>query len=411
MAQNCRTLPMDTVRLKFRYSLPNNVYFQERILAKELDLEYAKGNRYIWTNNHWRKEQIRQGIYTPKYWIEQDFKNPNTTYFIIETSLPKLIRGENLTELANKYLENVYDALHHFFVQIKVNIFTEQIKNAIPILLSFAQNINLTPLYSCDLALKTLSPFDYKPHSDYRFVEFGDRHRGREIIFTIKKTETFKLYSKNQEILNNALTTEEKKIANLLQQGVYVMDGAPAQDILRIELTLKTKRKIQQRFKPYLEGKPATLQNIFKKEIWEDLLKKEMAKIYNHPLKEFIFLSIQSQPSLDKFLEKNYKQIRTKDTIRCIIASLQELGLANTRKKYLNPKQYKSRQTWYNYQKRLENLKEYFDYEAIQKLDNYKIHKFILQKFGIYPLFQTQFNLSMSKKIDPELRNTNERHI
>ena len=121
-----------------------------------------------------------------------------------------------------------------------------------------------------------------------------------------------------------------------------------------------------------------------------------------------IFLSLESQPFIDSFLDKHYQHIQTKDTIRGILSNLQERGLADTRRTYL--KRYKSRQTWYNYLRRLKQLQEHFDWSALAKLDSVKIHNYILGHFGIITQTQQQlglnFDTQLSKKIDTKQRNT-----
>jgi hypothetical protein len=72
-------------------------------------------------------------------------------------------------------------------------------------------------------------------------------------------------------------------------------------------------------------------------------------------------------------------------------------------------KRYKSRQTWYNYLERLKNLQENFDWSELGKLDNVKIHNYILKQFGIITETQQQLDLfdsKLSKNIDIKQRNT-----
>lgn len=399
---------MDTIRLKFRYLKPDTCFFAEEIRQKELRLAHIPGSRFVWTNNTWRKEQQALGLYVPKYWIEEDFKYPEITYFYFEASLPKLIGEENITALKNNQMDEVVKAISDFCIKIGVYIFPDQIKKCLPTLLAIGKNINITNLCPCNLAIKALKPFDYKTNCQHRIVDFSDhKHGGKETIFS-QTSETLKAYDKTRELLNSAETTKEKQIAELIQQGLYLMDGQSAEEILRVELTLKTKRKIGSKLKPYLGKLPPTFENLFREELWEQVLKDEVDAVFNHPLQRIIFLSLESQPFIDNFLDRHYHHIQTKDTIRGILASLQELGLAETRKSYLE--RYKSRQTWYNYLRRLKELQKHFDWSALGRLDNVKIHSFILQQFGIITETQQElglnFNTRVSKKIDTKQRNT-----
>lgn len=390
-------MDIDTIRLKFDYPKLNNYFFQEKIRGKQ-----------AWTNNTWRKQQKKIGIYMPKYWFEEDYVNPNKTYFYFEASIPKLIKGENITGLNEAQFVEVVTTISDFCKKVGVFIFPYLIRTAVPTLVAIGENINLTNFCHVSNALKVLKPFDYKPHFSQRLVDFSDqKNGGKEVIFSLTN-ETLKAYDKAREIKNSSETDKELEIANLLKDGQYSLNDQPASEILRVELTLKTKRKIQQKFKSYLKGKIPTLENIFKREIWHEILKDEVKKSFNHPLQKMVFLALESQPYIDNFLDENYKHIQTKDTVKGILSSLQTLGLAQTRKNYLE--KYKSRQTWYNYLKRLKELEKHFDWTALSKLDNVKVHAHILGHFGISNKIQQQLDLffdsPMSKKIDTGLSNT-----
>jgi len=389
-------MDIDTIRLKFAYTKPSNDFFLEKIRGKQ-----------TWTNNAWRKQEQKKGFYVPKYWIEEDFINQNKTYFYFEASISKLVKGENITAFDDTQVGEVAVAISDFCKKVGVYIFPNQIRTSEPTLVAIGENINLTNFCHVSNALKVLKPFDYKPHFDQRAVDFSDqKHGGKEIIFSLKN-ETLKVYDKTREIKNNGETTKEFEIASLLREGQYLLNNEPASEVLRIELTLKTKRKIQQKFKPYLKGKPPALENIFNQNLWHEILKDEVEKTFNHPLQKMIFLALESQPYIDNFLDQHYNHIHTKDTVRGILSSLQTFGMAQTRQNYLE--KYKSRQTWYNYLKRLKELEKHFDWSALSRLDNVKVHAYILGHFGISNRIQQSldlfFDTPMSKKIDTEPRN------
>ena len=387
---------IDTIRLKFPYSLPSNDHFREKVRGKQ-----------AWTNNVWRKREQKTGRYIPKYWIEEDYVNSTKTYFYFEASIPKLVHGENITTLHDCQFEEVVAAIVEFCKEVGVYIFPNLIRNATPTLVAIGKNINLTKCCYASTAVKILKPFDYKPHSSQRIIDFSDqKHGGKEVIFSTRD-ETFKAYDKGREIQNSAGTFKEFELADLLKSKRYVMDGKVASEILRIELTLKTKRKIQQKLKPYLDKQTLTFENIFNSTIWQKILKDEVNKTFNHSFQKIIFLALESQPYIDNFLEEHYSHIQTKDTVNGILTSLHNFGLAETRKRYLE--NYKSRQTWYNYLKRLKELEKHFDWTALSRLDNVKVHSYILEQFGISNRFQQQLELfsdtQLSKKIDMKLRN------
>lgn len=330
----------------------------------------------------------------PKFWIEQDFIDYRKTYFVIEASLPKLIFQENSKGLKNEDLEEVVKAIVNFCRQIGIYIFPIDILNALPTLVAIGKNISITNLCNCDTVLKTLAPFDYKPHAINRMVAFNDyKNNGKELYFNIRGTETTKFYDKKRDILNRAETIKEKELAKELGRNDVVVE------ILRFERTFKTGKKVGEKFRPLLGGKPATFQNIFNTKIWDALLTEEINLILNHPLKNFIFLSLEEEPFIDAFLRKNFKQIQIRHLVKGFISDLQKNGLATTRKEFLDT--FKSRQTWYNYQKRLEQLNKQINTSTLKNLDSHRIHSYILKQFGIDTTHQAKlFDTLLSKKID-----------
>jgi len=388
---------IDTLKLKFPIQSFNADFFNEKIRGKD-----------GWTNNTWRKERRALGLYVPKFSVELDYIHPSKKYLYLEFSAPKLLNGTNTLAITDCQLDELIKAVVDFCQEIGQFIFSEQIKHCQPTLIALGRNINLTALCSANNALRVLACFDYKSRNKHRLVDFSDRpHGGREVIYSIKE-ETLKAYDKNREILNNAETKEEKALAKLIGQGEFMLENRLAKETLRIELTLKTSRKIKQKFKKHLGVLPPTLENIFKPAIWEQILREQIEEIFNHPLQKIIFLALEKQPVIDDFLDKHYKHIQTKATIRQMIGELQEKGLAKTRQDYL--RRYKSRQTWYNYLGRLARLQKYFDWQELAKLDNVKIHKYILEQFGIISTYQQElglkFALPVSKIIDTARRNS-----
>lgn len=391
----------DTIKLKFQYSLPDNQFFV-RLHGKD-----------VWTNNGWRKEQEVKGIYAPKYYIEPDYTRPEIMWFYIEFSAPKILKGCSLFEIKENELELLAERISDFCRQIGILIFPQQIINSKPVLLAICKNINLTSLCSTNDALKVLGCFDFKSRTNHRLVDFCDcKHNGSELIFSVKE-ETLKTYDKTRELLNSAKTDQERVFADKLHKGALTINGELISQILRLELTLKTPRKILAKSKSYLGTNAPTLKNLFKQDYCNQLLRKQVDEIFNHPLQKIIYLSLEKQPVIDNFLDNHYSHIQTKATIRQLVSEIQEKGLAKTRRDYLD--RYKSRQTWYNYLKRLIDLQKNFNWQELGKLDNAKIHRFFLEQFGITTPIQDElgliFDTPVSKIKDTQRRNTDNSNL
>ena len=264
---------------------------------------------------------------------------------------------------------------------------TTQISNLVPILVAVGKNIDITNICSCDIAIHSLSPFNNRFRSDYRIIEFGN-DKGKELYFN-NKNSTFKVYEKIPEMIANAKTTQERKLVDAwieFSKSPYKKEQILVVEVMRFELTLKTKVAIKQVMKKYDVALP-TFKDIFKKEIWDELVQKEVDSIYNQPMSDFIFLATYQKPMIDAFLDKHFKHIQSKDMARGILQSLQDKQLAKTKRYYM--KTY-SRKTWYNYMKRLEKLQEMIDFSSIKTTTSVEIHSHILKNFGIKSSTQTK---------------------
>lgn len=385
---------MDTIRIKTLLKLPeNNFYFSQHKKAKEIsDLHIPiSGNRFIYTNLDWRNEMKEKEIYIPKYWIEESYRDPSITFLVLEFSVEKFLYGDNLTKYRPQDFDLLVLKLIEFLKKIGIIFFTHQIYNFIPIVMAFAENIDLSDFCSCDLAITTLRPFNYRPRSKYRDIYFEDE-MGREIHFG-NGNSSLKVYEKFPEIFANAVTKREKQLAEAWKKNKterYGSDKTFIFETLRFEYTLKNKVAIKQKLRLYFNSYP-TFKDIFSKmEIWGEILRREIGSVFNYPLKNFMLLATTDKPTIDAFLEMHCKSIKVKDTARGILQSLQEKGLRKTRQYYM--KTY-CRKTWYNYINLLMELEKQIDFSSLKNISTIDIHSHIMEKLGICTSHQIKLDL------------------
>ena len=191
---------MDTVRLKFRYDWNSiaqeyfELYFSEQIPQRKLEkMTSTNSSRSVYTSNAWRKEQQKNGIYVPKYWLEADFVDPSITYFVIELSVPKLLFGTSAREPRNEHRELAVQKIQEFCLTIGIRLFKQQIFGMIPSAVSFGKNIDITSLATCEQAITVLSRFNDRFRSD--IYTYRPAKGGSELYFN-SKSSTFKVYDK-----------------------------------------------------------------------------------------------------------------------------------------------------------------------------------------------------------------------
>ena len=220
-----------------------------------------------------------------------------------------------------------------------------------------------------------MSPFNDRFRSDC----YTYRHKkgGVELYFN-SKSSTFKVYDKLREIKNNAITKEEMAIVKALQpseNGQWICEN------LRTELTLKDSTSIRKRLKPYMKSEP-TFSKIFKEYLWDELLRNETIKAFNHPLKEFVFLSSIQANAIQALLDINIKHLTTKLQVKDMIEKIQREGGTKGVRKYYE-QAYKSRQTYYNHLKKLEKILANIDLNHQETLTSRRFHDFYLRSLGI----------------------------
>ncbi len=152
-------------------------------------------------------------------------------------------------------------------------------------------------------------------------------------------------------------------------------------EILRFELTMRTKSSIKQKCKNIIGSEAdMTLKNLFKQKIWDSLIREEVEKIYNNPLKNYILLARENKPIIDAFINKNIKNKQSKDTFMGIIMSVQEKGIKQTRIDYCKES---TRQSWLNYKNKLLMLEREIKLDLLDNLSSANILNLVLSEFEI----------------------------
>lgn len=377
---------MDTVKLQLNvpFSKEMQEFFRERIQHKELinDPINKGSSRFVFTANAWRKERMKNGIYTPKIWFQDEFLNPKNKIFFIEVSVPKLLYGHNVATPKDGDLMPFVNKVQEFLAEVGIKVFAREILDTMPSLVAFGTNTDFTSICSCDQAIEILSLFDDRFRSECHIIK--PKPGGIELYYNTKSS-TLKTYSKLPEIKNNAVTEEERKIVEESLGGSYGSKKVWVCELLRTELTLKGTDSIRKRLNPFCNDN-VTFENIFKNEIWNELLKNEVERIFVHPLQDFVFLSKVQAPILETILDKNVKHIDKKLKIKYAIEKIQNTGgLKGFKKYYFNT--YGSRQTYYNHLKIFNEAIKNVDISELKSLTSREIHEYFLNHFSLrsYP--------------------------
>jgi len=374
---------MDSLKLQLNVPFNEEMrkFFCEKVQHKELaDNPINKGSsRFVYVPKAWRKDRIKNGIYTPKIWFQDEFLNPKNKIFFIEVSVPKFLYGHNAIIPKDDDLIPFVNKTRKFLQEIGIRkFFAREILNVTPSLVSFGSNTDITNVCTCDQVIEILSLLDDRFRSECHIIK--PKLGGIELYYNTKSS-TLKTYAKLPEMKNNAVTAEERKIIESSLQKGYGKNEIWICELLRTELTLKGKDSVRKRFMPFC-GENVILENMFKNEIWNELLKNEVERIFVHPLQDFVFLSKLQAPVLEAILDKNIKCLDKKLRIKYVIEKIQTTSGLKGVKSY-EFKTYKSRQTYYNHRKVFNELAKNINIIELNSLTASKIHKHFLNHFGL----------------------------
>ncbi len=184
---------------------------------KELMEEIKPGTNIIYSIKAHLKEII-DGIYRPRIeYVYSIHRNP-TIY--IEFSIPKLLFGQNLSEVTEKNYGDVVNKLITILKDLKITVTEDAINNAFVKRVDFSKNYNLKDGLTCKDVLSLLSKVSYP----------------RMKLHVIKEDEYIKFYGKSMALLFYDKQKELKKHNSKLPAN-YEQDIP----ILRIEIQIKGK--------------------------------------------------------------------------------------------------------------------------------------------------------------------------
>ncbi len=373
---------MDSFRIKIKnYTVTDPSYFEEIKSSGFTNNSRYKRDR---TNNAYRKEMTKKGIYIPKYAIsEVDFGIPEKA-LVLEFSAGKLIHGTNLKDISEKNRPLVVEKLSEFLESIKVQTPPgHEIENAIVTLVAYSKNIPVGQFGLAQEIIRVIAPFNYRPRSEYTKVLLREGETTSELKY-FNGNSHVTLYDKLAEIRSNPETKEEQEIVDYLKNGtnkeVY---QSWVKETLRVELTLHDKTAVRQALSGFYGKKTNfTLTEAFSDRVRDTLLQKEMESIFNHPLQKIILLTCLDREVFNEVLQKHCVTLAQRREMRVALDILYTRGLKAYREDVLSKA---SERTWFRNQKRLKQISDTIRLPmgAVMHINNAEFLEYFLSQFGI----------------------------
>jgi len=225
------------------------------------------------------KKELSRGIYKPRLTITKRVRKGGYVYPLrIEFSIPKLIFSNNFDEVKENDFDLVIDTLKERLKQMDILIKRVDLENAKVSTIHYSKNIVLTDYTSCSMVLNELAKVNLTKRLDLDKTSF--RNEGQVIHYHSNSFE-IAIYDKIKD-LEQAKVSEKRSIEkdNLTQLSLF--DDFKVKrpfEVLRIEIRLNTKRKIQQVLNTLNINVDLVFNNLFKFNISREVISHFWEKI------------------------------------------------------------------------------------------------------------------------------------
>ena len=211
--------------------------------------------------------ELKRGIYKPRLTVtkrinrEGNFEIP----LKIEFSIPKLLFGNNFDELTDKDFPLVIEKLKTVLKEMGIGLFETSLINALVSSVHYSKNIALTDYTTPYTYLEQLTKLNINKRLDTNRTDF--RNEGHSFKYRANSFEIV-FYDKIKDLQQAKVSekrAEEKD--NVLQLGLFdVLTQRKPLEVLRVEIRLNRRQKINQILKKIGKEIEPTFINIFSQE-------------------------------------------------------------------------------------------------------------------------------------------------
>jgi len=226
------------------------------------------------------KSELRRGLYKPRLTVTKRYNREKQIQITlrIEFSIPKLLYGNNFDEVTDRDFPTVIQKLSSVLKEMGVGVFKHQLVNAPVSSAHYSKNIVLTDRTTPYTYLSRLSKININKRLDINRTDFRNgghsfkyRANSFEIVFydKIKDLEQAKISEKRAEEKDNAL---QLNLLDLLKQQKSL-------EVLRMEIRLNKRQKINQILKKIDKEIEPTFVNLFSQDIAKRVLLHYLTEI------------------------------------------------------------------------------------------------------------------------------------
>ena len=261
------------------------------------------------TSNDSKNGKYRPRLTGVKRRVYGDFYS---SFLKIEFSVPKLLFGNNLSELRETDFLEVISILKERLIEVGVLVTDRDLRYASVSAVHFGKNIKLSDGYTASYVTKELSKININKKFDLSKTSFRNEGqslqgytRAHSVVFYDKISDLGK--SKKRAI-------DKDQIPNQLSLFSDIKLNRPSLEVLRFEVRLCQKQKLNSILRKVGFKKDPTFEDIFDSELWKSVLKlywEQMIKDENL----FLFSNKVEPKELLEDLLKKYPNSKAKEYI------------------------------------------------------------------------------------------------
>lgn len=265
------------------------------------------GNFQKATNNPSKEES--KWDYYPRMTLYKRFSRAGQQIELkIEFSAPKILYNNNLDELVENDFEKIIDRLRNKLNYRGVSISTENLKNAFVSSFHPSKNIQLFGYYTAISVIRELSKISLTKRMDLSKTTFTNNGHSLQYY---SNSHSFVFYDKIADMnktKGRAIDKEKTGLQLDLFKSIQEMRTLDSIEVLKMEVRLSKKRKMNQVLEKLGYTKNPTFQDIFKKDVCQKILMDYWMNIVE---KKNSFLFYEEEKDISKllinFLEKKKK--------------------------------------------------------------------------------------------------------
>jgi hypothetical protein len=229
------------------------------------------GNMQTKHVNNATPDERKQGIYKPRLTIRRRYQIGSVTIPLkIEFSVPKLLFGNNVDELAETDFVAIIPRLMRVIQTMGVYVTADALRRASVSALHVAKNIPLSSGYTASYVIRELSKVNLTRKLDLSQTDF--RNEGKSLQY-YAVSHSFVMYDKISDLNQSKGRAIDKE--QLPQQfSLFEELREDRIELLRMEVRLSNRTKLKSVLGSLGYTEDPTFTSVFKNEIWKRVLQK-----------------------------------------------------------------------------------------------------------------------------------------